>query len=362
MELHPHHSPDDEPRGPDAEQLSPGEIDLTGVVEQEDALRDVISDAIVEAEAAGTEVPAWGARTLARALANRVGTPVSALHQFAVTGEANREAMARELATLYANTADDETQEWINWLGTYVIRLGDEQPSAGRSDTEAATPNPAEEAQLDSTPLEKVSTHLRLAFTEADARGEAISREDAQAIATLLGPLLPADSQTARFAETGDAHPTLIHEECQRLKNRSWRTSEISTWVQRFEQYLASRADMGANAGADPDAVPDTPEIQQGIRERGDAFRAFLQLPNTDPSSIHLLEQFYRLYVGSFSSLDAVVDTVTNFEAAEAAIEAAAARWGLPGCVRIDRGRVMELVRATWDIVDIRGTFYAFTK
>src|SRR5690349_8882847 len=94
-------NPDRDPDTPESERLWPGEIDLTGVVEQEDSLRDVIGDAFYEAEQSGGEVPEWGARTLARALADRLDNPqIGALHHFAVTGKSDKEAIGLELARL----------------------------------------------------------------------------------------------------------------------------------------------------------------------------------------------------------------------------------------------------------------------
>ena len=57
------------PEKPDREQIGDEEIDLTGVVDQTDSLKDVIGDAIIEAGSDG-EVPEWGARAMARLLAN----------------------------------------------------------------------------------------------------------------------------------------------------------------------------------------------------------------------------------------------------------------------------------------------------
>ena len=113
----------DEPHGPEDERLWLGEIDLTGAVRQDDALADVIGDAIGEAEAEGGEVPEWGARTLARALANERSDPLSgALHHFAITGHIDSLTIFDELSELYQTSDDDQIREWIKWLGTYVVR------------------------------------------------------------------------------------------------------------------------------------------------------------------------------------------------------------------------------------------------
>lgn len=124
MEEHSPHSPNRPSRGPEPERLFPGEVDLTGATQQPDVLRDVIGDAITEAE--NGDLPDWGARVIARALANQQRN-FGALHQFAVTGRIDRAAMARQLVDIYARTSadDDETREWINWLGSYVVNLSE---------------------------------------------------------------------------------------------------------------------------------------------------------------------------------------------------------------------------------------------
>lgn len=141
MEHQSSDSPDKQSRGPQPERLYAGEVDLTGATPQADVLRDVIGDAIAEAD--DGQIPEWGARTIARALANRIRSFDGALHQFAVSGRANKVAMARQLIDIYllAPADDDETREWVNWLGNYVVALPD--PSASSSeDTSPAQQTP----------------------------------------------------------------------------------------------------------------------------------------------------------------------------------------------------------------------------
>lgn len=110
--------------GPPQEQLEPGEIDLTGVIGQPSDLGDVIFDAITEAKLAGGEVPEWGARAMARLLANHQASRSSALHQFAATGQANLEQMSTEISDLWDDSPLPATvAESINWLGTYLLGI-----------------------------------------------------------------------------------------------------------------------------------------------------------------------------------------------------------------------------------------------
>jgi hypothetical protein len=373
MEELPNRSPNEEPHGHEGERLEGGEIDLTGVVRQDDALRDVIGDAIVEAEGGTGEVPEWGARTLARALANQRDDPLNgALHHFAITGRADPEGMARELADLYESTTDEETREWVNWLGTYVIRLPD--------DTDPARPANVQDDRIPDmkTSPEAFGAHLRQVFAEADARGEPIAQADARSLAMLLSIFLDPDSELARFADTGDANPAQLYQECQLVRQLTEHVPGAAAWTERLEQHLASRADLGRQQPAEPYdgdhqaplptakpdgdhvepdtaatvGLPDTPQIRQGLLEHGDAFRAYLQLPDIDSDREDILQGFDDFYIGSYDSLDALVTDLGKdiFSSAELA---QLAREGMTH---------EDMAHASWDIVEIDGTLYIFTK
>lgn len=123
---------DDErrPVGPPEERLAPGEIDLTGVVAQVSDLIDVIGDAIVEAGPDG-EVPEWGARTIARLLANMQESASTAMHQFAVTGRADLEQLGLELSDLWRTpNLPPLANEAINRLGTYLLDIARKERAA----------------------------------------------------------------------------------------------------------------------------------------------------------------------------------------------------------------------------------------
>lgn len=115
--------PDKRPKDiPEAERLGPGEIDLTGAVQQNEDLRDVINDAIIETRDE-TELPDWGARTVARYLANNHQPRdfSSALHRFAATDHADFDSMAAELAELWNGELPEDVSGWIDRLGTYIV-------------------------------------------------------------------------------------------------------------------------------------------------------------------------------------------------------------------------------------------------
>lgn len=352
MEHLPPRSPDEEPHGHEGERLWPGEIDLTGATRQDDALADVIGDAIGEAESGGGEVPDWGARTLARALANERDDPLSgSLHHFAVTGRADREAIARELADLYQATTDEEIRTWINWLGTHVIRLPDEparQAAAGDQNIE-----PADAPSIGKSP-EGFKATMQRAFAEADARGEAITGPDARSLAMLLSLFLDAGSEMARFADTGDANPVLLSQECQTVRRLTELVPGVDEWVRRFEQHIASRVDLGRRQ--DPPertgGTPSNPQVEQGVRDHGPAFEAFLTLSDVDPNQDDLVRVFNGCYIGVYDSMDALVHDLTDGVISEEEL----ARWAAEGVT------LEDLIRASWDVVEHDGKFYVFSQ
>lgn len=365
MEHLPPRSPDEEPHGPENERLWPGEIDLTGATRQDDALADVIGDAIAEAEADRSEVPEWGARTLARALANERDDPLSgALHHFAVTGHVDAEAMARELADLYEATTDEQIREWINWLGTYVIRLPDEPvpPDEARDAAAATTPDRDRSEDPANAPLPTP-------FAGKYTPGEIIDTTDARSLATVLSMFFDPGSELARFADTGDANPVLLSQECQAVRRFTEHVPGADTWVTRFEQHLASRSDLGRQPqrpgqigrsarGDVPAENLETPteqanpQVIQGIREHGPAFEAFLTLPDIQPGQDDLLRAFHNCYMGVYDAMDALVRDLTDGVIGDEE----QVRWAAEGVA------AEELVRAAWDIVELGGKLYVFSK
>jgi hypothetical protein len=94
--------------------------------------------------------------------------------------------MARQLAEIYNGTPsdDDETREWINWLGSYVIGLPETSESGGDEEryTVPAAADLSVEARGDgddATPEAAVVQGIRLhgdafrAFLQLDARRDA---------------------------------------------------------------------------------------------------------------------------------------------------------------------------------------------
>jgi hypothetical protein len=113
---------------------------------------------------------------------------------------------------------------------------------------------------------------------------------------------------------------------------------------------------------AERETQPNNPQIEEGIREHGDAFRAYLQLPDIDPHRHDLLQTFHEFYIDTFVSMDALLDELTDIRAWTDAINEVASRCGIDGMISLDRVKIEAVAHETWDIVEIGGRLYVFAK
>lgn len=129
-------NPEQRPEQPDREQIHDDELDLTGVVDQPEMLAETIFRAIRITDPEN-EVPEWGARAMARYLANQLtGNTTSALHHFAATGHVDHERLSVELADLQYATQSRDTIGVIVWLASYLNAIAEQE----RLDREASYP------------------------------------------------------------------------------------------------------------------------------------------------------------------------------------------------------------------------------
>lgn len=131
-------------------------------------------------------------------------------------------------------------------------------------------------------------------------------------------------------------------------------------------QYLAVPTAPDARArSALPAEVKDrplNPQIEEGIREQGDAFRAYLQLSDIDPDRDDLLRTFHEFYIGEFISMEALLDELTEIRDWTNALHEVARTWGIDGMVSLDRVKIEAMTHETWDIVEMGGRLYVFAK
>ncbi|MCA1605052.1 MAG: hypothetical protein LC775_06190, partial [Acidobacteria bacterium] len=61
-------------------------------------------------------------------------------------------------------------------------------------------------------------------------------------------------------------------------------------------------------------------------------------------------------------SMDALLDELTEIRDCVAAINKVAEGWGFGGMASLDRAMVEAITHETWDIAEIGGRLYVFTK
>lgn len=110
------------------------------------------------------------------------------------------------------------------------------------------------------------------------------------------------------------------------------------------------------------EAQPGNPQIEHGIREYGDAFRAYLELPDVDLNRADLLHTFHEFYIGTFASMEVLIDELTEIRDCVAAMNNVAASWGFDEMASLDSAKVEKVARETWDIVEIDRKLYASDK
>lgn len=123
---------------PPWERVGDFELDFTGVVPQPELLALTIHHALAESDRG---IPQWGARALARHLANQFGAP-TALHHFAITGEGCVGDLMEEMSQLVmAEGCPDDVRVCADGLAEFIQqelhRLGlvpvDDEDSEGRA-------------------------------------------------------------------------------------------------------------------------------------------------------------------------------------------------------------------------------------
>ncbi len=112
-----------------------------------------------------------------------------------------------------------------------------------------------------------------------------------------------------------------------------------------------------------PQTGPDAASVtQSGIDHYGNAFRAFLRLPDVRADDPELVDMFQDAYVGQFFSMDEIIDSLTEAADWEVEISSLAERLGIPGYITLDRAMIADRVRDAWDIVPFDGALYVFIQ
>jgi len=238
----------------------------------------------------------------------------------------------------------------------------------GPKESDRSTPERADIPGLTDQPVE-LATVIGDALVEADTTGGELPDWGARAIARSLadhhdGPT-PALS---RLAETGDGTLEAIGDEVRPIYNQPGISPDVKRQIDYLLTYLLDRERPTATTPGSPTEplatteVTLSPQALEGVREHGDAFRAFLTLPDTKPDDPGLLDSFHEFYVGRFTTMDQLLDSLTEIALWEREIDALAERHGIPGYISLDLEAIKDHVRNTWDIVAYHGALFVFDK
>lgn len=219
-------------------------------------------------------------------------------------------------------------------------------------------PRPAEQSV-------ELSSIIDEAFAEAEASGGELPELSARAVAQSLADQYDVPALRA-FAESGDGDLEAISLEAMPIYNQPNCPPSVSRQIDYLLTFLLNRS-RSTVAPATPATreltdTPLSPHVSEGLAEHGDAFRAFLTLPDIDPDDPNVLDSFHEFYVGHFSTFESLLDGLTEIRLWERETEALADRHGIPGDIRLDMEAIEAHVRDTWDVVSYRGTLYVFDK
>lgn len=201
------------------------------------------------------------------------------------------------------------------------------------------------------------------AFDEADASGGELTEWGARAIARSLADQYNEPNPVLeRFADTGESDLEAISREAMPIYNQPSCSAWMKQQIDYLLTFLLDRARSTPAESKDTSEQTLSPQAIEGINQHGDAFRAFLELPDINQNDPNLLDSFHEFFVGRFASIDHLLDSLTEIALWEREIDALADRHGIPGYISLDMEAIKAHVRDTWDIVSYRGALYAFEK
>jgi hypothetical protein len=234
-------------------------------------------------------------------------------------------------------------------------------------------------------------------ITAAQTEQREIDHLTARMIAHALGRALGRASALAEFGRSGEGTYEALREEYLPLYGDPTTPSEIREWIDWLGTHLVEQTNRGSDrrfmgSGPSPDLarllVPATVELSgrrqtvqvpatksaaeitalaaaiELLPEAGtDAFRAFLGLADVDASATNLIESFHDSYISSFGSIEEALYGLTELDEWETDLHNFAADRGIqPDAVSLNLDLIEAQTRDVYDIVELNGVLYAFSK
>lgn len=263
-------------------------------------------------------------------------------------------------------------------------------------------PTPRGDGQVDIERLRRTSLRFESAITlgieAARTGGREIDDGTAQLIAHVLGRGLGRDSQLAEHGRTRQGDPEAMRTEFMTLWEHPRTGGLTREWINWLGTYLLNsepRPDLpdgdeveAARALLRTTLVTDQlnvggltltvnipasltgPELREAVARLAQlpeifepSFHAFLTLPDIDASAANAADLFEQYFVGRFETEDDAIEGLSPIDEWETRLGEWTAELGLPAdAVTIDRSVVSAQLREVYDIVELEGRIYAFTK
>lgn len=235
-------------------------------------------------------------------------------------------------------------------------------------------------------------------ISAAHAEGREIDAGTARLIAHILGRALGRDSALAEFGRTNEGSYELLRDEYLMLYNEVGTPPMIKEWIDWLGTHLIqAQADGSGRRYQNEQLAPSlervlvkTPvEIAGELLSvhlpanldaaaisrvaidlgrlnlaEGRAFVAFLTLPDVDASSPRLLSTFIDTYHANFANVAEAVEVMCELEDWRSAVDEVCERFPgvLPGAVSLDLQVVERHLRDAWDVVELDGRAFIFTR
>lgn len=242
----------------------------------------------------------------------------------------------------------------------------------------------------------RFETRIAEGISSALAQNREIDDGTARMIAHVLGRAYGPSSELAEFGRTGEATYLALRDEYLPLYN-SDTTANIREWINWLGTYLTGRENSGSGrrfmnehqppkleqllvgsnvtidgqqyglfvpASADGPVIADLRDTLATLQLPGnEALQAFLQLPDVDATSAHLVQSFQESFAGSYSDMETLVRALSPLEDWEIDLAEWRSDHGVePEALEWNLELLTQQLREIYDVVDWKGRLHAFSS
>lgn len=261
------------------------------------------------------------------------------------------------------------------------------------NEREPSTPNPE---RLNRT-ADRFGQWILEGITAAYEGHREIDDMTARLIAHVLGRALGRESALAGFGRTGEGNYESLRDEYLPLYTDPTTPEEIRSWIDWLGTYLVQREDLGSGhqfmnehlppklaqllvrteitVGDEQFAVhvpanyhgADITDLAETLRElsldEDPALQAFLSLPDVNAMSGDVMESFHESFAGTYRDAEAALRALSPLEEWESDLAQWVTEHGVEhGSLQWNLEPILAQLREAYDLVEWKGTIYAFNK